>query len=133
MVKFYVTQIRLHRFDGSFTIKNVPARLQAAVRAGDIVARLGGDEFVILLARPLPDDQLEALALGLEAAVRQPVDFQGQALTVGASTGIARSPQDGRTLTELMRSADQAMYQAKQSGSGHAFWCAPERVSPPAC
>ena len=32
MVKFYVTQIRLHRFDGSFTIKNVPARLQAAVK-----------------------------------------------------------------------------------------------------
>ena len=118
---------------GDAVLRAVAARLQAAVRAGDIVARLGGDEFVILLARPLPDDQLEALALGLEAAVRQPVDFQGQALTVGASTGIARSPQDGRTLTELMRSADQAMYQAKQSGSGHAFWCAPERVSPPAC
>ena len=32
MVKFYVTQIRLHRFDGSFNIKNVPARLQAAVK-----------------------------------------------------------------------------------------------------
>ncbi|MFP5485488.1 MAG: diguanylate cyclase domain-containing protein [Gammaproteobacteria bacterium] len=107
---------------GDAVLRAVAARLQAAMRAGDIVARLGGDEFVILLASPLPDDQLEALARRLEAAVRQPVDFQGQALTVGASTGIARSPQDGRTLTELMRSADQAMYQAKQSGSGHAFW-----------
>ncbi|NUN60657.1 MAG: GGDEF domain-containing protein [Burkholderiaceae bacterium] len=107
---------------GDAVLRAVAARLQAAMRAGDIVARLGGDEFVVLLASPLPDDQLEALARRLEAAVRQPVDFQGQALTVGASTGIARSPQDGRTLTELMRSADQAMYQAKQSGSGHAFW-----------
>lgn len=107
---------------GDAVLRAVAARLQAAMRAGDIVARLGGDEFVILLASPLPDDQLEALARRLEAAVRQPVDFQGQALTVGASTGIARSPQDGRTLTELMRSADRAMYQAKQSGSGHAFW-----------
>ncbi|HAU56294.1 MAG TPA: GGDEF domain-containing protein [Comamonadaceae bacterium] len=107
---------------GDAVLHAVAARLQAAMRAGDIVARLGGDEFVILLASPLPDDQLEALARRLGAAVRQPVDFQGQALTVGASTGIARSPQDGRTLTELMRSADQAMYQAKQSGSGHAFW-----------
>ncbi len=107
---------------GDAVLRAVAARLQTAMRAGDIVARLGGDEFVILLASPLPDDQLEALARRLEAAVRQPVDFQGQALTVGASTGIARSPQDGRTLTELMRSADQAMYQAKQSGSGHAFW-----------
>jgi len=40
---------------------------------------------------------------------------------VGSSTGIARSPQDGRTLTELVRSADKAMYQAKQAHSGYAF------------
>ena len=48
-------------------------------------------------------------------------DFLGQALTVGVSTGIARSPRDGQTLTALMRSADQAMYQAKQTRSGYAF------------
>lgn len=107
---------------GDAVLREVATRLQAHVRAGDIVARLGGDEFVVLLAQPLSRQQLALLARRVDAAVRQPVDFQGQALTVGASTGIARSPQDGRTLTELMRSADQAMYQAKQSGSGHAFW-----------
>ena len=107
---------------GDAVLRAVAARLQAHIRAGDIVARLGGDEFVVLLAAPRSDADLEVLALRLGAAVRQPVEFQGQALTVGASTGIARSPRDGRTLTELMRSADQAMYQAKQSGSGHAFW-----------
>lgn len=107
---------------GDVVLRAVAARLQAQFRAGDIVARLGGDEFVVLLANPLPDEQLAALARRLDAAVREPVDFQGQALTVGASTGIARSPQDGRTLTDLMRCADQAMYQAKQTGSGHTFW-----------
>lgn len=107
---------------GDAVLRAVAARLQAHIRAGDIVARLGGDEFVVLLADPRPDADLEALALRLGAAVRQPVEFHGHALTVGASTGIARSPRDGRTLTELMRSADQAMYQAKQSGRGHAFW-----------
>ncbi|MCM2347125.1 MAG: sensor domain-containing diguanylate cyclase [Acidovorax soli] len=107
---------------GDAVLRVVATRLQAQFRADDIVARLGGDEFVVLLANPLPDEQLAALARRLDAAVRQPVDFQGQALTVGASTGIARSPQDGRTLTELIRCADQAMYQAKQTGSGHAFW-----------
>ena len=106
---------------GDVVLRAVAARLQAAMRAGDIVARLGGDEFVILLAAPLADDALAALARRLGAAVRAPVEFQGQALTVGVSSGIARSPQDGRTLTELMRSADQAMYQAKQTRSGHAF------------
>jgi len=107
---------------GDAVLRAVAARLQAHIRAGDIVARLGGDEFVVLLADPRPDADLEALALRLGAAVRQPVEFHGHALTVVASTGIARSPRDGRTLTELMRSADQAMYQAKQSGRGHAFW-----------
>ena len=107
---------------GDAVLRAVAARLQAHIRAGDIVARLGGDEFVVLLAAPRSDADLEVLALRLGAAVRQPVEFHGQALTVGASTGIARSPRDGRTLTELMRSADQAMYQAKQSGRGHAFW-----------
>lgn len=110
---------------GDAVLRAVAARLQTHIRAGDTVARLGGDEFVILLAEPLPDEQLAALARRLGAAVRQPVDFLGQALTVGASTGIARSPQDGRTLTELMRCADQAMYQAKQARSGHAFHAAP--------
>ncbi len=106
---------------GDAVLCTVAARLQAQIRTGDIVARLGGDEFVVLLAAPLPDDQLAALARRLDAAVRQPVDFQGLALTVGASTGIACSPRDGHTLTELMRSADRAMYQAKQARSGHAF------------
>lgn len=110
---------------GDAVLRAVATRLQTHIRAGDTVARLGGDEFVILLADPLPDEQLAALARRLDAAVRQPVDFLGQALTVGASTGIARSPQDGRTLTELMRCADQAMYQAKQARSGHAFHAAP--------
>ena len=106
---------------GDTVLRAVATRLQAQVRATDVVARLGGDEFVILLADPLPDERLAALAKDLAEAVRQPVDFLGQALTVGVSTGIARSPRDGQTLTALMRSADQAMYQAKQTRSGYAF------------
>ncbi len=106
---------------GDAVLRSVATRLQAHVRAGDIVARLGGDEFVILLAQPLSKAQLATLAGRLDAAVRQPVEFQGQTLTVGASTGIACSPEDGRTLNELIRCADQAMYQAKQARSGHAF------------
>ena len=106
---------------GDAVLRAVAKRLQAHVRVGDIVARLGGDEFVILLAQPLSKEQLASLARRMDAEVRQPVAFQGHALTVGASIGIARSPQDGSRLNELIRCADQAMYQAKQARSGHAF------------
>ena len=107
---------------GDAVLCEVAARMQANIREGDMVARLGGDEFVVLLAGPLSDERLDQLARRLGDAVRQPVDFQGTALTVGVSIGIARRPRDANTLTGLMRCADQAMYQAKQARSGHAFY-----------
>lgn len=107
---------------GDAVLRAVAERLQAHMRAGDIVARLGGDEFVILLAGQLSDERLTILAQRLERAVRQPVVFHERELSVGASIGIARSPRDGHTLTELMRCADQAMYRVKQQRSGEAAY-----------
>lgn len=109
---------------GDVVLRAVARRLQAHVRTGDIVARLGGDEFVILLAAQLSEERLSAMARRLDAAVRKPVDFQGQGVSVGVSIGIACGPRDGKTLTELMRAADHAMYQAKQAGCGHMFHAA---------
>lgn len=118
---------------GDAVLVGVAHRLQDHMRAGDIVARLGGDEFVILIQSDMSQDGLSALAHRLGTAVRQPLDVDGRSLSVGVSTGIARCPQDGRSLTELMRCADRAMYLAKQTGSGHAFHRAdtdPARVTP---
>ena len=55
-------------------------------------------------------------------AVRQPFTQAGPAISVDASVGIARCPDDGQTLTELLRHADAAMYRAKQAHSGYAFY-----------
>ena len=107
---------------GDAVLCAVARRLQAHVRDGDIAARLGGDEFVVLLAGELSEDRLNVLALRLGDALRAPVDFQGMALTVGVSIGIARRPHDAVTFTGLMRCADQAMYQAKKKGTGHRFF-----------
>ena len=106
---------------GDAVLRAVAERLQSQLRAGDLCARLGGDEFVILLSQPLSHESLQALVHRLGAVIGAPVDYQGQALQVGASIGIACSPQDGQPLAELMRSADEAMYQAKQRGTGYAF------------
>ncbi len=107
---------------GDAVLMAVAERLQSHMRGDDLVARLGGDEFVVLLGGDLSDKRLEALAQRLGEAIRRPVDYHGQALSVGVSIGIARCPEQGRTLPELMRAADQAMYRAKEAGDGFAFY-----------
>lgn len=120
-----------HGHDAGDAVLCAAARaMQAQVRSADTVARLGGDEFVVLLAGPLPDADRAAMAQRLNAAVRAPVPFQGRWLCVDVSIGIARCPQDGHTLSALLRAADQAMYQAKKQRTGYAFHTA--RHSAPA-
>ena len=97
-------------------------RLQGQMREVDLVARLGGDEFVVLLAGAHNTAQLTAMARRLVEAVHQPVQEGDLLLRVDASIGIARCPAHGRKLNELLRHADAAMYRAKQSGSGFAFY-----------
>lgn len=113
---------------GDAVLQAVAERMQALVRANDIVARLGGDEFVILLSDPLPPERLSQLAHELGSAIAQPLSYQGQALRVGVSIGVARSPCNGNTLTELMRHADEAMYQAKQTHCGYVL-CSAEAAT----
>lgn len=92
-------------------------RVQSCLRANDTVSRLGGDEFVILL----PDSPQDAIDLipvieEIRTAIAEPVEINGQWVTVTTSMGIAIFPEDGGDPESLMRSADAAMYAAKQAG-----------------
>ncbi|MGX4641371.1 EAL domain-containing protein [Massilia sp. SYSU DXS3249] len=95
-------------------------RLQACVGAHDVVARLGGDEFAVVLPclGAQPDYRLEAepVARRIVDALAQPFTLQGQQLFVSASVGIAAWPDDGMDADALLKSADTAMYSAKNSG-----------------
>jgi len=83
------------------------------------LARLGGDEFALLADRTLDDDG-DALAESVLAAFREPFDIAGLKIRVGASIGIALSPDHGRDTSTLMRCADIAMYNAKKGTGGFA-------------
>ncbi|GEO81196.1 bifunctional diguanylate cyclase/phosphodiesterase [Pararhodospirillum oryzae] len=98
---------------GDEVLRQVAARLGAAVRREDLVARLGGDEFAVLL----PDqgaDEARKIAHKLHQAVTSPIPFQGGSLTVGVSVGIALYPRDGDSAEALLGWGDRAMYQAKK-------------------
>ncbi|GIE85925.1 hypothetical protein Are01nite_24050 [Actinoplanes regularis] len=104
---------------GDSVLVAVAQRLSAVVRAGDLVARLGGDEFV-LLCPGVGEADAVWLAERILADVALPVEFRGHHLTVGASIGIAATAggPDGDRGGTVLRSADAAMYQAKQLGRG---------------
>ncbi len=101
---------------GDHMLKVVAARMTECVRKADTVARLAGDEFVVLLTEISDIDAARAVAAKLVEAVRRPVPFEGEELVVGASIGISMFPNHGVMCDDLLRCADDAMYEAKRAG-----------------
>ena len=99
-------------------------RMRQCLRAGDTIARLGGDEFITILV-DLPDVPTSVpLISRLLAAASQPVECDGLSLQVSSSIGVAYyAGKDDTDAEQLVRRADQAMYQAKQDGKNrfHVF------------
>ncbi|MCU1321963.1 MAG: diguanylate cyclase [Acidobacteriaceae bacterium] len=102
---------------GDITLREVAEVFKRCVRAEDIICRYGGEEFAIIL----PEIALE-IALERAEAIRRSVsemrlwmhDVRMPEITI--SIGVAMYPVDGTTMEQLLRSADQALYQAKRTG-----------------
>ena len=93
--------------------------IRSTLRASDIPARYGGDEFAIILPETDGDEARSAAERILEAFREQAfVGEQRGPVPIGASIGVATFPVDGRTATELIVAADQALYRVKRDG-GH--------------
>ncbi|MFL6764230.1 MAG: putative bifunctional diguanylate cyclase/phosphodiesterase, partial [Sphingomicrobium sp.] len=108
---------------GDQLLCEVARRLETAVAGGGRVGRLGGDEFAIVWTGPSDDDTLGALAGELIEQLRRSFTVGAAAMHVGATVGVARGEQDGRREEQLMRSADLALYRAKEDGrGGYAFF-----------
>jgi diguanylate cyclase (GGDEF)-like protein/PAS domain S-box-containing protein len=95
----------------------VAQRLGARLREGDTLGRLGGDEFILLVS-PLRESQEAAVvARDFIAALSEPFKLSdGSEVFIGGSIGISLFPQDGESVSEMMKNADAAMYLAKESG-----------------
>ncbi|WED20729.1 EAL domain-containing protein [Vibrio sp. JC009] len=105
-----------HAF-GDELLKVITERTQHVIRESDTVARLGGDEFIVLLVEsssPLNDVEISQRIL---QRISEPVEFEGTVVSVTASIGITRYPQEIQLEADhLLRQADQAMYIAKNDG-----------------
>jgi diguanylate cyclase (GGDEF)-like protein len=102
---------------GDELLVEVSRRLSTIVRRGDLLARLGGDEFAVLLCDVPHRGIVAEVATRLHAALERPFDLRGVAINLEASVGVALSPLHGDDVSTLLRRADVAMYEAKQSGA----------------
>jgi diguanylate cyclase (GGDEF)-like protein/PAS domain S-box-containing protein len=116
--RFKVINDSLGHDKGDILLCTIADRLKAAVREVDTVARLGGDEFVVLLENVSASSHVSAVAKNLLKLVKQPVEIDGNVITVSTSVGASIFPQDGNDPATLLKNADLAMYEAKRSGSG---------------
>jgi diguanylate cyclase (GGDEF)-like protein/PAS domain S-box-containing protein len=108
---------------GDKLLQSISQRLVGGLRASDTVSRHGGDEFVVLLPEVSDNEDAATSADKLLLAVANPHIIDGQTLHIQGSIGIAVYPEDGQDAETLLRNADLAMYNAKQSGrNGYEFF-----------
>ena len=102
---------------GDKLLRAAAQRLQDCVRASDTVARMGGDEFVVLLSPVEHSEDVQLVARKLHAAIQQPFALDiGLSAEISSCIGIAIYPDHGSNEEELLRHADDAMYDAKEAG-----------------
>ena len=116
--RFKVVNDSLGHFAGNELLREVGRRLLKCLRPNDLVARLGGDEFAVLLRDPCSSDDGLLLAERMLRALAVPLSIYGNEIVPSASVGITFSDMSYRTVDELLRDADLAMYEAKSAGRG---------------
>lgn len=114
---------------GDFVLQAVANRLSGELRDSDTVARFGGDEFVILLDNPDSCDSLAVIASRLIEVVNAPLSIGRREVNVGTSIGISIFQNNGQSAEQLLKLADDAMYDAKKMGKNTFHFSAASDVS----
>ncbi len=118
--RFKVVNDFLGHAGGDRLLVAAAQRMRRCCRNQELLVRFGGDEFLVL--RRLPEDAvlgerlIARLTAKLTRAFARPFRFQGQDFSVTLSIGVARWPDDGQRMHDLLSHADAALYEAKQRG-----------------
>lgn len=107
---------RLGHAAGDLLLKEVAQRLVNVVRDSDTVARVGGDEFVLILGEMKSADDYSLFLDRTLVEIALPIALENTRVQVTASIGVTVYPLDDVDETTLVKHADAAMYQAKESG-----------------
>ena len=97
-------------------LREVADGIRSVFRPTDALARIGGDEFLVFLENVDKPDVLARKAGEVVSALHKSYIGPGQNFPLSCSVGISVYPDDGRTVIDLFKSADAAMYASKQHG-----------------
>ncbi|HCP99075.1 MAG TPA: GGDEF domain-containing response regulator [Pseudoalteromonas sp.] len=117
---------------GDFVLKTIAQRLKSTLRKEDTLARIGGDEFILLLRGAAHTIQeYETLLQEVLIEVNDPIKLVefSCSVQISVSIGVALPSDDGLTCDDILRRADQTMYQAKRSGTNRILFFDPEEES----
>ncbi len=108
---------------GDILLKEIASRLLSATRESDITSRLGGDEFAVVATNVQSERDIVTVANRLLESLIEPIMVDSFEFKASVSIGIAICPSDGTTVDMMIRSGDEALYQAKHvsRGSYHFF------------
>ncbi|MBT5774474.1 MAG: diguanylate cyclase, partial [Dehalococcoidia bacterium] len=122
---------RLGHDVGDELLRRVAARLTVVVGQAGAVGRYGGDEFTVVVNAGVEqaDDHVAVTARRISEALSMPYEIEGRTVQLGSSIGISQWPDHGESAGLLLRAADQAMYEAKESGGGIRLAPAPEAAA----
>jgi len=107
---------------GDIVLQVISKRLEQSLRKTDTIARFGGDEFVLAIS-----DLKEGIHASLSAKrilkqIELPINIGDKKVSVSASLGISIFPEDGNSVKELVKKADEAMYKSKNQNRGYSFF-----------
>jgi len=101
---------------GDELLVQASARFSQCIRKSDTLSRLGGDEFVVVITDASDLENVNTIAETLVESLRSPFYIGGKQVHVTCSLGVSIFPEHGRTVDDLLKHADQAMYESKKYG-----------------
>jgi diguanylate cyclase (GGDEF)-like protein len=108
---------------GDEMLQNAAERLNSLMLPGNTLARLGGDEFVMIYQNIMKDDEIETIVHQINKIFHEDFSIYGKNVVMTTSIGISFYPENGKTVDDLLRNADAAMYRVKaRKGNSFEFY-----------
>ncbi|MCC4833718.1 EAL domain-containing protein [Shewanella sp. 10N.7] len=101
---------------GDLLLQQVAKRLKNCVRGHDTVARLGGDEFTLIVEGINDQRRASEIAEVIKSSLVQPITIKNEQVYITSSIGLTFFPSEGKTIEDVVKHADQAMYLSKSKG-----------------